>query len=188
IRTESNDDDRVQRQLDLIELGSIGFDLELDTFDPQPGPPSDTTEGRRYNYDRGSPPREITTNPRAVAQQIAVVEQAHRRGGEVMFSPHNAPRLTPEAALRIGRLVEERGGDAVKIVQFCASDDDVVETLASTALLKRELAIPFALMAMGEYGKLTRIMAPLLGSMLVFARHDYSLPTYLHQPPVRATN
>jgi hypothetical protein len=41
-------------------------------------------------------------------------------------------------------------------------------------------------MAMGEYGKLTRIIAPLLGSMLVFARHDYGLPTYVEQPPVRA--
>ena len=186
VRTEKDDLDRMHRQLDLIALGSLGFDMELDTFDPQPGPPSNTPEGKRYNYDRSSPPREITIDPRAVEQQVRIVEEAHRRGGEVMFSTHNSTRLSPEGALAMGRLAEERGGDAVKIVQFCANDEDVVEALASTIRLKRELTIPFAFMAMGEYGKLTRIIAPLLGSMLVFARHDYGLPTYVEQPPVRA--
>src|SRR5919202_221411 len=83
-------------------------------------------------------------------------------------------------------MAEERGADAVKIVQFCANDDDVVEALASTVRLKRELRIPFVLMAMGEYGKLVRAMSPLLGSMLVFARQDYRPGSFLDQPPVHA--
>jgi 3-dehydroquinate dehydratase len=56
----------------------------------------------------------------------------------------------------------------------------------STVVLKRELRIPFVMMAMGEYGKLVRAMSPLLGSMLVFARHDYTPGSFLDQPPVRA--
>ena len=84
------------------------------------------------------------------------------------------------------KLAEYDGADAVKIVQFCANDDDVVEALASTVRLKRELRIPFVMMAMGEYGKLVRAMAPLLGSMLVFARQDYRPGSFLDQPPVRA--
>jgi 3-dehydroquinate dehydratase I len=183
---ENDEEERIQLQLDLIGLGSIGFDMELDTFDPQPGPPTDTPEGRRYYHDPASPPREITTDPRAVERQMSTIAEAHRRGGEVLASTHALTRLTPEGALAIGRLAEERGADAVKIVQLCANDDDVISSLASTVLLKRELTIPYVMMAMGEYGKLTRIMAPLLGSMLVFARHDYRPGSFLDQPPVRA--
>jgi 3-dehydroquinate dehydratase type I len=104
----------------------------------------------------------------------------------VLASAHTLTRLTPEAALRIGRLAEERGADALKLVQFCASYEDVAEALMSTALLKRELRIPFVMMAHGEYGKLVRIMSPLMGSMLVFARQDYAPGSFYDQPPVRA--
>ena len=183
---QSDEDARMRLQLDLVDLGSIGFDMELDTFDPRPGPPNDTPEGKRYSYDRASPPREVSLDPRAVERQMRLIEETHRQGGEVMASAHTLTRLTPEGALRLGRLAEERGADAVKLVQFCASDEDVVESLASTVLLKRELTIPFVMMAMGEYGKINRIMAPLLGSMLVFARQDYRPGSFLDQPPVRA--
>lgn len=186
VYVESDEERRMQTQLELIDVGSMGFDMELDTFDP--GPPLDvrTDDGRRTLYDRSSPPREVSTNPRAVERQVRLIEEAHRRGGEVLASSHALVRLTPEQSLQIGRLAEERGADAVKIVQFCASDDDVVEALASTVRLKRELRIPFVMMAMGEYGKLVRTMAPLLGSMLVFARQDYTPGSFLDQPPIRA--
>ncbi len=186
VYAESDEEARMRLQLDLIDYGSIGFDMELDTFDPRPGPPNGTDEGKRYSYNRNSPPREVSTASRAVERQMQLIDEAHRRGGEVMASAHTLTRLTPQGALRIGKIAEERGADAVKIVQFCASDEDVVESLESTVLLKRELKIPFVMMAMGEYGKLNRIMAPLLGSMLVFARQDYRPGTFLDQPPVRA--
>ena len=182
----ADDDARMRLQLDLIDHGSLGFDMELDTFDPQLKPRVDSPEGKRYNYDRQSSPREISHDPRAVERQMRLIDEAHRRGGEVLASSHALTRLTPQGALAIGRIAEERGADALKLVQFCASDEDVVESLASTVLLKRELKIPFVMMAMGEYGKLNRIMAPLLGSMLVFARQDYRPGTFLDQPPVKA--
>lgn len=186
IYNEPDEDARMRAQLDLIDVGSMGFDLELDTFDPQPGPSYQSPEGKRYSYDRSSPPREVTTDSRAVERQMRLIEEAHRRGGEVLASAHTLTRLTPEGALKLGRLAEERGADAVKIVQLCLNDDDVVDSLASTVLLKRELNIPFVMMAMGEYGKLTRIIAPMLGSMLVFARQDYRPGSFLDQPPIRA--
>jgi hypothetical protein len=186
VYVEADEEARMRAQLDLIELGSIGFDMELDTFDPQPPQRIDTDDGRRRMYDRRSTPCEISSDPRAVERQIRLIDEAHRRGGEVMASSHALVRLTPDGALAIGRLAEERGADAVKIVQFCADDDDVAEALTSTVRLKRELRIPFVLMAMGEYGKLVRALSPLLGSMLVFARQDYARGSFLDQPPVRA--
>jgi hypothetical protein len=185
VYAESDEDARMRAQLDLIDLGSIGFDMELDTFDPQPRILTSTDEGKRYSYDRSSPPREISHDPSAVERQLRLIEETHRRGGEVLASSHALTRVTPDGALAIGRIAEERGADALKLVQFCANYDDVVESLASTVLLERELKIPFVHMAMGEYGKLTRVMAPLLGSMLVFARQDYRPGSFLDQPPVR---
>ena len=90
----------------------------------------ETDEGRRYMYNRSSPPYEVSTDPRAVDLQVGLIEDAHRRGGEVLASSHALVRLTPEGALHIGRLAEERGADAVKIVQFCANYEDVVEALS----------------------------------------------------------
>ncbi|MCC6630027.1 MAG: type I 3-dehydroquinate dehydratase, partial [Chloroflexi bacterium] len=186
VPAELDEQARMQLQLDLIDEGSMGLDMELDTFDPQPGPPSRTDEGKRYNHDRTSPPREITHNPRAVEAQLRLIEEVHRRGGEVLASAHTLTRMTSEAALDIGRLAEARGADALKIVQFCASYEDALEALQTSVVLKRELSIPFVHMAMGEYGKLVRPLAPLFGSMLVFARHDYAPGSFLDQPPVRA--
>ncbi|HET6319219.1 MAG TPA: type I 3-dehydroquinate dehydratase, partial [Chloroflexota bacterium] len=157
-----------------------------DTFDPQPPQRTDTDDGRRRMYDRHSPPCEISTDPGAIERQVRLIDEAHRRGGQVMASSHALTRLTPDGALAIGRMAEERGADAVKIVQFCADDNDVAEALTSTVRLKNELNIPFVMMAMGEYGKLVRAISPLLGSMLVFARNDYSPGSFLDQPPVRA--
>lgn len=181
-----NEDARMRAQLNLIDIGSIGFDMELDTYDPRPGPSARTDEGKRYSYDRSSPPREVTEDLRAVELQMELIEEAHRRGGEVLASAHTLTRLTPEAALEIGRLAEDRGADALKLVQFCANYEDVAEALTSTVLLKKELKIPFVMMAHGEHGKLVRIMAPLIGSMLVFARQDYAPGSFYDQPPIRA--
>lgn len=186
VYAEADEEARMRAQLDLIDVGSIGFDMELDTFDPQAPQRVDTDDGRRRMYDRASPPCEISTDARAVERQVRLIDEAHRRGGQVMASSHALVRLTPAGALAIGRLAEQRGADAVKIVQFCADDADVAEALASTVCLKRELGIPFVMMAMGEYGKLVRAMSPLLGSMLVFARQDYTPGSFLDQPPVRA--
>jgi hypothetical protein len=186
VYAEADEDARMHAQLDLIDIGSMGFDMELDTFDPQPRPRVETDEFKRRMYDRASPPCEISHDPGAVKRQMQLIEEAHRRGGEVLASSHALVRLTPEGAVAIGRLAEDRGADAVKIVQFCANDADVAEALASTVRLKHELRIPFVLMAMGEYGKLVRAMSPLLGSMLVFARQDYTPGSFLDQPPVRA--
>ena len=186
VANASDEEARMRAQLDLIDLGSIGFDMELDTFDPQPKLHRWTDEGRRAAYDRATPPSEISTDPRAVERQMRLIDEAHRRGGEVMASSHAMTRLTPEAALQIGRTAEERGADAVKIVSFCANYEDVLEALAASVLLKRELRIPFVVMAHGEYGKLVRPLAPLFGSMLVFARQDYKVGSFLDQPPVRA--
>lgn len=183
---ERDETARMRLQLDCLEIGAAGFDMELDTFDPRAEPWPPTPAGRRYSWDPASPPREVSADPRAVEQQRRLIEEAHRRGGEVIASTHSLTRLPVETCLHIGRLAEGRGADAVKIVRFNGSYADIVETLAATIALREGLSIPFVMMAMGEYGKLTRPLAPLLGSMLVFAKQDYRPAGFYDQPPIRA--
>jgi hypothetical protein len=176
----------MQLQLDCLDVGSVGFDMELDTYDPKPNPWPPTPEGRRYAWDPTSPPREVSTEPQVVEKQRCLIEEAHRRGGEVLASSHCLTRVTPNGAVAMGRQAEERGADAVKIVRFNGTYGDIVETFAATVALREALRIPFIMMAMGEYGKLTRPIAPLLGSMLVFAKQDYKPGGFFDQPPIRA--
>jgi hypothetical protein len=73
-------------QLNCIELGSVGLDMELDTFDPRPEPWPTTAAGRAYSWDSTSAPRELTDARRAVAKQVQFVAAVHERGGEVLAS------------------------------------------------------------------------------------------------------
>jgi hypothetical protein len=186
IPIELDDAGRMRLQLDLIDAGSHGFDMELDTFDPTPGPAMRSAEGIRYAMDPNSPPRELTTNPAAVDGQMRVTGEAHRRGGEVMASCHCLTRVTTEDVLRICRLAEERGCDLLKIVRFNQSWEDSVHTLEQTVALRRQAKIPYVMMAMGEYGKLSRLMSPLLGSMLCYCKQTYGPGAFTDQPLITA--
>ncbi|TAK20643.1 MAG: type I 3-dehydroquinate dehydratase [Chloroflexota bacterium] len=181
-----DDGPRMQLQLDLIDVGSAGFDMELDTYDSQLGPSFASAEGIRYSADPTSPPRELTTDPRAIERQTHLVEEAHKRGGEILASAHTLTRTTTDDVLRICRIAEERGCDMLKIVRFCQSWEDVSDTLAQTVALRCQAKVPFVHMAMGEYGKITRLMTPLLGSMLCFCKHSYPPGAFTDQPLISA--
>ncbi len=181
-----SDEVRMQTQLDLIDVGSMGFDMEMDTFDPVPGPPFNSEEGLRYSHDPSSPPREVTHDARALDRQRQVVADAHRRGGEVMASAHTLTRTSTEDVLRICRQAEDLGCDHLKVVRFNASPEDLVDTLATTVALQRHAKIPYVMMAMGEYGKLSRLMAPLVGSMLCYCKHTYGPQSFFDQPLIRS--
>src|SRR5262249_56306024 len=86
VYAEADEAQRMQLQLDLLDVGSAGFDMELDTFDPQPRLRTDSDAGKRRMFDRATPPGEVSTDPRAVERQIQLIEDAHRRGGEVLAS------------------------------------------------------------------------------------------------------
>ena len=180
-----DDEERVALQVDLVRYGSAGLDLELDTFDPQPGPWFPSDEGLRYSFDPGSPPREVSWAATADRRQRQVVVDVHSLGGEVILSTHALTRLPIEEAVRIAQLAQSRGGDIVKLVRLCTSYDDIVETLATNVALRAQLEIPFVMMGMGEYGKLTRPMAAMLGSVLIYCRQTYSAGSFYDQPLIR---
>ena len=176
---------RMELQLQLVDVGCSGYDLELDTFDPQPRHDMSTQEGLANAMDPDSYPAEVTEDSEAVEKQMRLVEETHNRGGEVLASTHALTRLPIDKALWICKLAEERGCDALKIVRFNAIMEDIVDTLATTVALRRQGDIPFVMMAMGECGKLARITSALMGSMLVHSKRDYWPGAFTDQPLIR---
>ena len=106
----ADDDERVELQVELVRHGSAGFDLELDTFDPQPGPWFTSEEGIRYSNDPESAAREVSFDPIAAERQREVVAEVHELGGEVILSTHALTRLPVEAAVQIGQLARGTRG------------------------------------------------------------------------------
>ena len=167
IKFNGSDEERMQRQLHALELGSSGFDMEFDTFVKNPN--TNTQWVMEEN---------------AIKKQEEVIDKAHEMGGEVMISCHVYDRsLKAEEALEIGKEIERRGADLAKIVCRTFSYEDMLEILKGIILLKKELKIPFVYFGMDEYGKITRIIGPMLGSMLVYATVDKIPIDFLwHQP------
>lgn len=167
IRFEGSEEERMQRQLDALKLGSSGFDMEFDAFDPNRNPKNQYSE-----------------NEDAIKRQKDVIQTAHDMGGEVMISYHVFNKaLATDEALRIGKEIERRGADLAKIVCQNYSYEDMLETFEGIIALRRELSIPFVYFGMGEHSKLTRVVGPMLGSMLVYATVSKIPIDFLwHQP------
>lgn len=153
VRFEGSEEDRIQRQLDSLRLGSNGFDMEFDTF-----------------VTRRDPQQQWTSDEDAVQKQKEIIRKAHDAGAEVMISCHVFNRaLSVQEAVEVGKEIEERGADMAKLVCQNYNYDDMLETLKGVIALNERIKIPFVYFGMGEYSKLTRIMGPMLGSMLVYA-------------------
>ncbi|MGE5542906.1 MAG: type I 3-dehydroquinate dehydratase [Bacillota bacterium] len=179
------DEERVRTQLDALDVGSAGFDITADIFDPTPGPDSWTPEARAYSMDRNAAPREVSYRPEAVKKQMKLIEQAHSMGGEVLLSAHTRVVLNTEKSIAIAKELESRGADMIKIVSVCLNQEDLLEAFRTIVELKKTLKVPFQFQCHGEHGKLTRLVGPMLGSMLVFCNQYYRAGGFHHQPLVR---
>ncbi|MFX1537876.1 MAG: type I 3-dehydroquinate dehydratase [Promethearchaeota archaeon] len=172
IKFDGTEEERMNRQLEVIELGSNGYDMELDAFDPSPTP------------------TQITHDENAVKKQKEVIEKAHDLGGEVMISCHKYDTtFTAKEVVKLGKLIEQRGADMAKIVCMNHNYDDTIETLKGAVTLQKELKIPFVYFGMGEYSKLTRVVGPMFGSMLVYCTVTKIPISFLwHQPLIENMN
>lgn len=118
-------------------------------------------------------PLELTMDETAIRKQMELIDLIHARGGEVLMSTHTYKFLPAEEVLRIAREQVRRGADIVKIVTGAQNEDEELENLRITALLRRELDKPFLFLAAGR-SKLHRTIGPMLGCCmwLTVPQHD----------------
>ena len=129
---------------------------------------------------------EITYDAAAIEKQKALVEKIHKAGGEVLMSSHTFTFMTAEEVLAIARAHQSRGADISKIVTAANSEEEELENLKTTALLRRELDIPFLFLSVGSHVHLHRTVGPALGSCMWLTVAEYDELATTAQPLLSA--
>jgi len=159
------EDERVARQLALLEEGSVALDIELDAFEPA------QASG-------------VATGEAAVKKQVETAAIAHELGKEVIFSCHATDPLSRDEIVGCVRLAEERGGDLAKVVAPARDEEQALEYLAAAAVIRRTGMLPTTVVASGAAGRITRLVAPALGRSWALCQERFSDGGFLDQPPV----
>ena len=118
---------------------------------------------------------ELTHNPEAIEKQMRLIEHFHSLGAEVVMSSHMPEHRTPEEILEHLREQERRGADMVKIVSGVNNEEELVDAIRTSILLKREMHTPYIHLNNGSYASLHRYIGPILGGCLAFCQPQYDL-------------
>ncbi len=129
---------------------------------------------------------QMTENEEAIEKQMALIDRLHEMGKEVIMSSHVFRFLPAERVLAIAREQVRRGADIVKIVAGANSEEEEMENLRITALLKKELSVPFIFLAAGTHAKIHRMIGPMLGCFACFAVYEHDANAVPTQPTVAA--
>ena len=179
-----SDEERMERQLDAVELGAVALDMELDTFAPSPAPPLGSEEAALAAGEPG-PPYELTEDEAAVGRQEAIVRAVHARGAQALLSCHTGRPQDLEGLLRISASASARGADLLKIVTPCRDAADLSVVLdASRELARSASAVPFTLVGAGPAGRVSRWIGGAAGSSWLLARPRGASHAYADQPTV----
>ena len=128
----------------------------------------------------------MTENEEAIEKQMALIDRLHKMGKEVIMSAHVFRFLPAEKVLEIAKEQVRRGADIVKIVAGANTDEEEMENLRITALLKKELSVPFIFLAAGTHAKIHRMIGPMLGCFACFAVYEHDENAVPTQPTVAA--
>ena len=98
------------------------------------------------------------------------IDEIHAFGGKVICSYHEFDRMrTPEEIHEKIQIMQAAGADVFKIAAMAVTKEDAENLLKTTAFLHQNGIGPLVMMAMGEWGKTTRVAAGRYGSCITFA-------------------
>ena len=163
---DADDDTLMEGLLTARRLGATLLDVMGDYYDPTLG--------------------ELTMNPIAIEKQKAAIARIHAEGGEVLMSSHVLRFIPAEEVLRIALHHQARGADIAKIVTAANSDEEELENLRITALLKKELEIPVLFLAGGTHNQRHRLFGPMFGSVMWLSVPEHQRCSTKSQPLCRA--
>lgn len=135
--TGKTDEQLAEELLEFADCGATLCDVVGDFFDKQPD--------------------ELAKEEAAVKKQMALIEELHKRGAEVLMSSH-VLKFTPAGrVLEIALEHQRRGADICKIVTGADTMEQQLENLKIINMLKEKLKIKFLFLAGGECRILRRI-------------------------------
>lgn len=176
------EEERVQSLLDALDAGAAGIDMQGYTFDARS---EDAFFGEdKYSFTKNAP-KEVVTDPAIIAKQREVIDEVHKRGGEVLLSCHPGIPMTTEQVVDLALFLEERSPDIIKIVTKAVTEEDTEEAIRTMIALKHAVKTPVSYHANGKVGMLSRIVNPILGGQIIFSVDRYKEGSTMEQVPLK---
>lgn len=129
---------------------------------------------------------ELTYKQESINKQMELIDRIHSMGKEVLISSHIINFQSAETVLEVAFEQQRRGADVVKIVTGANSDEEQLENLRITSLLKKELRVPFLFLSSGTHTKIHRMIGPQLGCVTYLAVREHDSMSVPTQPTIRA--
>ncbi len=156
-----SDDELADGLLLLADCGATLCDVMGDLFDRQDD--------------------ELARDTEAIKKQMALIDELHSKGAEVLMSSHVFKFTPAERVLEIALEHQRRGADISKIVTGAETMAEQIENLRIINLLKENLKIPFLFLCGGECRILRRIGGE-LGCCMYLCVHEYDELATKSQP------
>ena len=181
---------RIEKLLLAVEAGAAAIDMPADTFRAascESGGKAKKNSGQLQDgVFEGLKLSGITFEKAALEKQAQMIDKVHSYGSEVLLSVHTGTVMNSAQTLKLAENLEKRGADMLKIVNACNNHEEMAEGIKTIIELKKNIKTPFLYICQGEYGKLTRVVGPMLGCMLAYCVHEYNESTHLHQPLIKS--
>ncbi len=129
---------------------------------------------------------ELSMKQDAIDRQMRLIDKIHSMGKEVLMSSHILQFTSAETVLEIAYEQKKRGADVAKIVTAANSDEEQIENLRITTLLKKELGIPFLFLSGGTHSKIHRMIGAQLGCVFYLAVREHDGRAVPTQPTIKA--
>lgn len=129
-------------------------------------------------------PDELTTDEEATEKQMALIDELHALGAEVLMSSHLYKYAPSDRIMEIAEAQKARGADVIKIVTDARNAAEEIEHLATLDRLKRELGKPFLFLS-GGHCKIIRRLGILMGCCMCLAVYEHDELATKTQPPMR---
>jgi len=184
---ETTEEERIDLLMKAVEGGVSCVDLQAYSFDLPAKKTFDPTYATPEMAFAAANPREITLNPEAIEKQMKWIEQVHAMGCEVLMSCHVGVHLNAEQVVSLAKEMERRGPDVVKIVALANTPEEQIEAFRTMYELKKVMKARYSFHCNGKYGKLTRIVCPMLGSYLMFCIDRFDVSYAMEQLDLRTT-
>lgn len=166
-----SDEEITEELLKALKCGATLGDVMGSAFDSECGMGTDL---------------ELSMKQDAIDKQMRLIDRIHKMGKEVLMSSHVLKFTPAETVLEIAHEQQRRGADIVKIVTAANSDEEQMENLRITTLLKKELNIPFLFLSGGTHSKIHRMLGPQLGCVTYLAVREHDERAVPTQPTIKA--
>lgn len=179
---EAPEEERIALLLTAIDAGAAAADMQGYTFDLySKNAFREEYASLDYSFIKGNP-KEVVVDSETIAKQTELIEKIHSLGAEVLLSNHTGIPMTTEQVVDLALFVEQRKPDIIKIVTPADTEEQMLEAFRTMVALKNNVKTPVSYHCSGKYGRLTRIVNPVLGGKMCFCNEHYAHNSDFNQP------